>query len=258
MTVTTLASGSSGNCLLVSEGDTHLLVDAGISARRIGYALAKFGLGREDLTAVLITHEHSDHICGLATLTKNFSFPLYASGATGRQLCYRLAVAHRLCDFEPGEGFTVGGLEVRSIPTSHDTAGSVGYAITNAAGRRAAVVTDLGAVTEEVRAGVAGSHLLVVETNHDIPTLKAGPYPYYLKERILSDHGHLSNEAGAELAAQAAAGGAHTLVLAHLSAENNRPSLARRAVEEALSARGLGRVTVTVAPRTEPGEPLEV
>ena len=123
MILTTLASGSSGNCTLISQGDTHVLVDAGISCRRIVTALRELGLGPEDLTGICITHEHTDHICGLATLTKKHRIPIYTTGGTGRQLCYRIAFLEDLIrDFQPGACFSVGGLTVETFPTRHDTA----------------------------------------------------------------------------------------------------------------------------------------
>lgn len=253
MTVTTLASGSSGNCTLVSQGDTHILVDAGISCRRINTALKALGLTAGDLSGVCVTHEHSDHIAGLATLSKNYRVPVYATPGTGRQLCYRIAFLEELLTtFSPGQSLEIGGLTVETFPTLHDTAQPCGYALSNGS-RKAAVVTDLGRVTQEVRQGIRGADLLVVEANHDVEHLLSGPYPYYLKERILGDRGHLSNEAGAALAREGADAGAHTIVLAHLSSENNTPAMARNAAEAALAGRD---VNLVVAPRSEMGVPL--
>lgn len=254
--VCTLASGSSGNCLLVSDGATHILVDAGISCRRITTALKALGVAPETLAAVLVTHEHTDHIAGLATMTKQLSVPVYASRGTGRQLCYRIPFLEEvLHTFTPGECFPVGGMEVETFPTPHDAAESNGYALT-ACGRKAAVVTDLGHVTEEVRRGVRGAELLVAEANHDVEWLQSGSYPYFLKSRILGDRGHLSNEAGAELVWQSVEEGAHTVVLAHLSQENNTPQRAYDVVRTTLEGRGarIGRdVVLEVAPRAQTG-----
>ena len=137
----TLASGSSGNSLLVTDGRTHVLVDAGISCRRICTGLKELGVEPTELAGVLITHEHSDHISGLTTLTKQLRLPVYASPGTGRQLCYRIAFLEELLrPVVPGEGFSIGGLAIESFPTSHDAAESVGYAL-SAGGRKAAVVT---------------------------------------------------------------------------------------------------------------------
>ena len=250
----TLASGSSGNCLLVSDGRTHILVDAGISCRRITNGLKALGVDPRELSGVLITHEHTDHMAGLATLTKQLRVPVYASRGTGRQLCYRIAFLEELLrPVTPGEGFSVGGIGVESFPTPHDAAESTGYAL-SAGGRKAAVATDLGCVTPEVLKGIRGADLLVCEANHDVEWLRSGPYPYYLKARILGDRGHLSNEAGAELAWTAVEGGARTVVLAHLSHENNTPARAHEVVRGLLERRGaaVGRdVSLEVAPRSE-------
>lgn len=250
----TLASGSSGNSLLVTDGRTHVLVDAGISCRRICTGLKELGVEPTELAGVLITHEHSDHISGLTTLTKQLRLPVYASPGTGRQLCYRIAFLEELLrPVAPGEGFSIGGLAIESFPTSHDAAESVGYAL-SAGGRKAAVVTDLGYVTEAVLRGIRGADLLVAEANHDVEWVQSGPYPYHLKARILGDRGHLSNEAGAELAWTAVEGGARTVVLAHLSHENNTPARAHEVVRGVLERRGaaVGRdVALEVAPRSE-------
>lgn len=256
LTLTTLASGSSGNCLLLSAGDTHLLVDVGISCRRICRSLRELGVEPSDLSGVLITHEHSDHTAGLATLTKQLHLPVYTSPGTGRQLCYRIAaVEDVLHTCTPGGGFSVGGLSVETFPTLHDAAEPMGFAVSDGT-RKAAVVTDLGVVTEQVLAGVAGADILVVESNHDVDWVQSGPYPYYLKRRILGELGHLSNESGGALACAAVQGGAHTVLLAHLSSENNTPARARDTVARALSAMGADPerdLKLSVAPRAEPG-----
>ena len=249
--ITTLASGSSGNCILVSHGDTRLLVDCGISCLRVKRALAALGLSAADLTGILITHEHSDHISGLETLFKQFHIPVYCTAGTGRQLAYRIAfVDEVLRTVTPWEPLTLGSVTVTAFATSHDAADSAGYTF-EADGRKAAVVTDLGVVTAAVEQALQGAHLLVAEANHDPDMVKSGPYPYYLKQRILGPRGHLSN---ADCAALCARVGAETVILAHLSAENNRPSLALETVRAAVGE----AVTVSVAPRGETGARWEV
>ena len=252
LTLTTLASGSSGNCTLVSDGTTHILIDAGISARRITTALKGLGIPPQDLAGVLVTHEHTDHISGLATLTRQLDFPLYASGGTAVAMGRKVPVApERMHTFRPGECFTVGALEVETFPTPHDAAESTGYAI-SAHGRKAAVVTDLGYVTHAVERGIQGAHLLLAEANYEPEWLQSGPYPYFLKARIQGERGHLSNRAGAELACLGAEAGAATVVLAHLSKENNTPQRAYDTVRSALERQGavIGRdVCLEVAPR---------
>ena len=255
LTLTTLASGSSGNCTLLSDGETHLLLDAGISCRRICTALAALKIAPESLSAVLITHEHSDHISGLATLHKRFQLPIYTSPGTARQLCYRIAALEdvvRPCP--PGNSFTAGGLDIETFPISHDAAEPMGFAVSDG-NRKAALVTDLGVVTEAVRRGMAGAQLVLVEANHDVEWVRSGPYPYYLKERILGRQGHLSNEDGGSLALGAVQNGARTVVLGHLSRENNTPQRAFSAVNAILSAYGPREagLTLSVAPRDQTG-----
>lgn len=252
LTVTTLASGSSGNAALVSCGSTHILLDAGVSARRITAGLNSLGVAPSQLTAILITHEHHDHISGLAVLTKKVRVPIVASGPTCGQLRYKVPFVDDLLRYqEPGTGVQLGALWVESFPTPHDAAGSVGYSIAGDGGRLV-LATDLGHVTAAVQEAVRGCGLLICETNHDEAWLRSGPYPYPLKQRILGDRGHLSNEAGAELAACAVESGARAVVLAHLSAENNTPSHARQVVCRRLRAMGADPerdLELAVAPR---------
>lgn len=258
MEIRTLASGSSGNCILISHGGSRLLVDAGISCRRITTALGALGIDPATLAGICITHEHSDHIAGLATLSRRLALPIYTSPGTGRQLCYRMAgLEDLLRPIVPGEEQAVGPFLLGSFPTSHDAAEPMGFTF-SADGRRAAVVTDLGYVSDDVLDGVLGSQAVICESNHDVEWLRSGGYPYYLKARILGDKGHLSNEAGAALALRCAQAGAHTVVLAHLSAENNTPARALQTTETVLSAAGFGGITLAVAPRNEPSPPYEV
>ena len=256
LTITTLASGSEGNCALVCGDGAAVLIDAGISCRRILASLDRLTFDPAALSAIVITHEHSDHVCGLDVLQRRLGVPVYASRGTARQLAYRIPFAPGdLRPFSAGESFSLGALTVGSFPTSHDAADSVGYTFT-CGGARLAHATDLGVVTPAVLDAVLGSDAVVVETNHDVELLRSGPYPYPLKERILGERGHLCNEAGAELAARAAQAGAGLVILAHLSRQNNSPQHALTAVRRGMEAAGIdpARVTVTVAPRSEPGK----
>lgn len=247
-TVHTLASGSSGNALLLSCGDTHLLVDAGISCRRITAGLRELGLTPEDLDAVLITHTHTDHIAGLQTMLKRTAFPIFATAQTGRGLAYRLAgVEDRLLEAAPCRTYVLGGCAVTAFPTSHDAPGACGFRFDTADGS-VGVLTDTGYVTDEAADILPGVDLAVLEANHDVETLRSGPYPYYLKKRILSQEGHLCNEDAARFAVTLAEHGAAEIILAHLSRENNTPAMARNAVEIALSAAGFSP-ELSVAPR---------
>ena len=261
LTITTLASGSSGNSLLVSGGNTHILIDAGISCRRITTALNELNITPSSLSAVLITHEHTDHVCGLATMVKKLSVPIYASAGTAYQLSHRMGIPEdRLSPFAAGSAFDIGPLHCTSFSTPHDAADSVGYTV-ELDGEKMALATDLGYVTDTVRRAVLGSQLVVLESNHDEDWLRSGPYPYHLKQRILGGRGHLCNEAGAELAAQAVQAGAHTVILAHLSRENNTPARAYDVSFRRLSALDVDPehdIRLTVAPRMEPSAAFTV
>ena len=248
LTVHSIASGSEGNSLLVSAGGTHILVDAGISARRITAALLSLGLTPGDIAGVLVTHEHSDHTAGLATLTKQYRLPLYASGGTAGALCARIPHAADVLHLLPRQGvLTLGEAQVTVFPTSHDAAESIDFRF-DCGGAALGILTDTGCVTPEAEQALQGVDLLVLESNHDEDWLLSGPYPYYLKQRILGNRGHLSNDAAAALAQRMASAGTRQFVLAHLSRENNTPERARQTMARALA--GLD-VSVTVAPRAE-------
>lgn len=247
-TLHTLASGSSGNALLISCGQTHLLVDAGISCRRITASLQTLGLTLSDLTAILITHTHTDHISGLQTLCKRTDIPVLASEAACKELACRLSfAAPRIFALPLCEAATVGAFTVTAVPTSHDAPGSCGYRLDTGAGS-VGVLTDTGYVTDAAASLLPGVDLAVLEANHDPESLDCGPYPYYLKQRIAGRFGHLSNGDSARFAVTLAQAGASQIILAHLSHENNTPAMARFAVERALSAAGLSPA-LSVAPR---------
>ena len=247
MRIVTFASGSSGNCALVSYGSTHLLIDAGISLRRIRAALLRQYLEPEDLAGVLITHEHGDHISALPMLVKHHALPVYAPRTVGNSLCRRVAgMEEYLRTVVPGEPFSVKELRVTAFPTPHDTDESVGYALEGDV--RFGFCTDTGHISEEMLASLSGCDGVLIEANHDLEMLRFGAYPVYLKRRILSPRGHLSNDDCAELACRLAEAGARYIALGHLSRENNRPSLARETVRRALDAAGYTAAALSVAP----------
>lgn len=254
----TLASGSSGNAVLVFSATTSLLIDAGISAKRICDGLKTLNMAPADLDGICITHSHSDHISGLRVLLKRTHAGIYTTEGTARAIARQVEGAgERIHTIHASDPFQLGDLTIQAFATPHDAQGSVGYTFTDGT-RKCSVVTDLGFVTEEVRQSIYGSQLALVEANHDVDWLMSGPYPYYLKQRILGDGGHLSNEASGELCCELAEHGTEKLVLAHLSQENNTPERARSVVCGMLSRRGLGHVCVTVAPRSECCAPIEV
>lgn len=245
-TVHTLASGSSGNALVLSWDGGHILVDAGISCRRIRQGLQALGLDLPDLDGIFITHTHSDHISGLQTLLKHTDCPVFASAQAGRDLLRRMVLLEdRLREAEAP--FSVRDCTVTPFPTSHDAPGSRGYRFDTPDGSFG-LLTDSGVVTEEAEAVLPGVALAVLEANHDVEAVRSGPYPYFLKKRILGPGGHLRNEDAAAFAVTLARAGAREIVLAHLSQENNTPAMALRAVETALSAAGLAP-RLSTAPR---------
>lgn len=248
-TVHTLSSGSSGNALVFSENQTHILLDAGISCRRIQQGLQQIGLDLSDLSAVLISHTHSDHISGLQTLVKRCQIPIYASTEAAKVLCSRVAGASALLrPFSQGVAFPVEDCSVTPFSTCHDAPGSTAYRIDTPEGSFG-FLTDSGRVPDGAREVLPGVDLLLLEANHDVEKLCSGPYPYYLKRRILSEEGHLSNAAAAEFAVEAAQWGVSEIVLAHLSAENNTPAMAFDTVARSLSNAGF-TLPLSVAPRS--------
>lgn len=248
----TLASGSSGNSTLICSSGASLLVDAGISCRKLTSRLALLGKSPSQLDGILITHTHSDHICGLKVLLKNRDIPVYASEITGAELLGRVETLDpgQLRILHPEEPVEICGISVLPFPTPHDAPGSMGYHF-SAGGRRFAIVTDLGHVPPRIAEIMAGVDAAVIEANHDPDWLVNGPYPFPLQQRILGNYGHLSNEVCGDLAVQLARSGTKLLVLGHLSAENNSPERAYQVVSHALAAAGCGEVRLEVAPRDD-------
>ena len=255
MEIQTLASSSSGNSSLVSHRGTHVLIDAGISCKRIRLALGERGLELRDLSAILITHSHSDHVGGLQTLTKHSGARIFATQQTLASISAVVAAGTQLDNVAPGGDFSSGALAFKVFATSHDAPGSVGFVV-ESDGRRLIFATDLGIVTQEIVDIASGANLALIESNHDLQMLKCGYYPPSLKRRIMSDVGHLSNLAGASFALQLSRLGTRNIILAHLSHENNTPELAYRCTCERLEKAGAdvgGDVQLTVAPRDNAG-----
>lgn len=253
-TICTLASGSSGNAALLSREETHLLIDMGISCRRICQSLTALGLTPESLTGVLVTHEHTDHTGGLATYIKKYRTPIYCTPAVSRQLAYRLAgIEPLLRPMEMGETAVFGGVEAEILPTSHDCPGSAAWHFTTPEGR-VGYLTDTGYIVEETGERLLGADVLVLESNHDVEMLRSGPYPFSLKKRILGEQGHLSNDAAAGYAVKTVRAGTRSILLAHLSDENNTPELALLTVRQALEEAGLFP-SLAAAPRNGMSEP---
>jgi len=256
MTVYTLASSSAGNCTLVSSGSTHILIDAGISLRRIRDRLRQIGLSPDNIDCVLVTHEHIDHISGIRMLVKYHKTPIFSSLGERFGICRTAPEAEPYINcFETGASFDIGGIIVSSFRTPHDTNGSVGYTLT-AGGIKLAYATDLGCLTEEVLEATSGADIAIIESNHDRDMLRRGPYPPYLKRRILSEHGHLANNDSGLFAAKLVRSGTRYIQLAHLSCENNTPDLAGETVAQTLVEYGIMAgtdVELDIAPPYTPG-----
>lgn len=253
MDIQTFASGSSGNCSLVTSGSTYILLDAGISMRRIVRSLNIRKVKPEDVNGIVLTHEHTDHIKGLKMLFKYWHTDVYASHGTAEEL-YRLVPESRgkVVEITAGKPFEIGNIAISAVRTPHDAAESVGFTFTSE-GKKISYFTDIGKITREIVDAVLGSDTAVIEANHDIEMLKNGRYPYYLKARILSDRGHLSNKRCGDFSAWLAENGTKNIVLAHLSRENNTPDTAYNTVMEALSGHSTDTY-VSVAPADEAGD----
>ncbi len=234
--VTMLASGSKGNAALLQAGPSFFLIDLGLTCRELGRRLAQLGLAIQQLEAVFITHEHSDHIKGLATLLKNYSVPVYASEAAWQGIRNRFSIYPAPNCLSLPERLTLKGVEVAAFPVPHDAPQTRGLRFSYQ-GEACVYISDAGHVTPAMREAAEGATVLVIEANHDVALLKQGSYPADLKRRILGRQGHLANREAAELVAGLRQPPA-TVILCHLSEENNRPALARKALEDALRQQG--------------------
>jgi len=228
------SSGSSGNCYLVQSGRTALLVDAGISGRKIHEGLSATGTDPAKLSGLLITHEHIDHIRSIKTLSKKNGIDIYANENTWAAMNMDVADDRKKM-FATGERFQIGDIDIKAFNVFHDATDPVGFSFFHE-GRQISIVTDTGCITDDILDEIAGADLLVLEANHDVNMLKIGRYPWFLKQRILGDEGHLSNEAAAEVLLRLLDGSdkARQVLLAHLSKENNFPQMAYQTVKNML------------------------
>ena len=220
-----IASSSSGNCALYVQDGACLLIDLGVSLRGLTRALEQVGLTPGQLTGVVLTHEHSDHVKGLEQFLKKTDVPVYATLGTAAALTRERALPRRLCPFDTGDRVRVGALTCESFATPHDAAQSVGYVVRGER-RNLGFATDLGMMTPDILAALTGCETVVLESNHDRQMLLAGRYPYPLKQRILGTRGHLSNDECARTACQLFRIGTRRIILAHLSQHNNTPVMA--------------------------------
>ena len=265
MRICSIASGSSGNCIYVGSDNTHIIIDAGISGKRIEEGLNSLGLSTGDLDAVLITHEHSDHVASIGVLARKYGLPMYATKGTidgiMNQKCLGTvdrSLFNEICAYND---FTIDDLTVKPIEVSHDAAEPVAYRIEHG-GRSVGVCTDLGTYNDRIIEGFTGIDALFLEANHDVNMLQVGRYPYYLKQRILSDKGHLSNENCGKLLCRLLHDDIKSITLSHLSAENNMAELAYEAVRLEIlmdeCSYKPADFEIKVAKRSEPSELIAV
>ena len=224
-----IASGSSGNCIYVGNDRHSLLIDAGISGKRIEAGLGQIDRTGKDIDGILITHEHSDHIKGIGILARRYEMPVYMTQGTADALREITSVGKIPNDLirviKAGEDFEVGSLRVHPFTVSHDAAEPVGYRIASD-GKSCAVATDMGIYTEDTVRELSGLSVLLLESNHDLHMLQAGRYPYYLKRRIMGEKGHLSNDDAGRLLCRVLHEDMQKIYLGHLSRENNYEDLA--------------------------------
>ena len=266
VSVSVLASGSRGNSAIVRSSSTSILVDAGISCKETFKRLRAIGDDPHKINAIVITHEHTDHVHGLLVLARKLNVPVYMTGHT--QAAWAKAMRDdegvrpqlaKLEVFSAGEGFQVGDIAVMPFTIPHDAVDPVGFTF-KAEGVKVGFATDLGYIPASVRDRLRCCDLLLIESNHDVEMLRVGPYPWSVKQRVMSRVGHLSNHALADFFASDYDGGAAYVVLAHLSEHNNHPEIARREAEKALSHRGptLWSSRVLVAAQMGPLEPIRL
>lgn len=256
--LTILGSGSGGNCAYLETDETRLLIDAGFSPRQIRLRLAQIGRSPETLHGILVTHEHTDHIAGLAGLAGKLGLPVYCNRATAEEIVRYHDMSFDFRLFTTGATFEIGDVVVESFSVPHDAQDPVGFVLRTVSGR-VAFATDLGHFTRLVGDRVRNARVLVLETNHDVRMLQECPHrPWSLKQRILSRHGHLSNEAAAEGFEQVVGEAMQHVLLAHLSRDCNRPELALGAIRERVERLGARHVQVMVTSQDQPSPTLSL
>jgi len=256
--LTILGSGSAGNCAYVESDESRVLIDAGFSFRQIRQRLAAIGRAPENLSAILITHEHADHVQGLAVLTQKVRVPIYCNRLTRDAIEYQSHFQFECRLFETRARFEVGDITVETFDVPHDAQDPVGFLLRTSAGN-IGFLTDLGHVTRSVLERVRAANVLVLEANHDVKLLQdCVRRPWSLKQRIHSRHGHLSNEAAADAAEQIISAELRHLYLGHLSRECNRPDLAYKVVNERLQKIGASHLQLELASQNQPSPTLNL
>ena len=236
MQVSVLASGSTGNAIYVQKGATRLLIDAGLSGKEITKRLSEIGVELKKLNGILVSHEHHDHVGGVGVLARKLRCPVWMTRGTFEAARRRFKGRERIRFIENDATFAVGDLRARAFSISHDAADPVNFVIEDGE-TQVAVATDMGKVTPLVFERLQGADMVIMESNYDRDLLMNGPYPWHLKQRISSTHGHLAISDSAETLARLAEQGLRHAVLAHLSQENNRPDIARATCERGLNGK---------------------
>ncbi len=255
-----LCSGSSGNATYIEAGNARLLIDAGLSCKRITELLERVGVDPRTLSAILITHEHIDHVRGVNILSKKYDIPVYANADTWSVLKAPLrdVAAKNVCVFESDRDFYLAGARILPFSVPHDAVHCVGFTV-SAQGHKVGVCTDLGHVDARILSILSGCDLLLFEANHDVDMLMAGSYPYLLKKRILSGNGHMNNDDCGRALVKLHETGVKNVILGHLSQENNYPALAMIAVRSVLEEAGVANdMQIAVAAREEPTGVFEI
>lgn len=234
MRMMSIASGSNGNCIYIGSDKAHILIDDGISRKKVIEGLSRLNLKLEDIDAILITHEHDDHIKGLGVLERGIPTPIYSMEGTLNKILENHSLGNLpegiMHSIASGTEFRIKDILINSISISHDAISPVAYKF-ECDGRRAGIVTDLGEYDSRIIDFFSGMNAMLIEANHDINMLLTGPYPYPLKQRILGKYGHLSNESCGRLLSELLNDAMNTVFLGHLSHENNFPDLAYETVK---------------------------
>ena len=249
--VYTLFSSSKGNSVYIRAGRTRLLIDIGRSRKAICDALVSTGSSMEEIDAIFITHAHSDHTLGLAAIAAKQWTPIHTTRKTADQLLCK-CTEERLIIHEDRFSVDIGDVSVHSFVTPHDSHGSVGYIIDHSGSYRFGICTDTGCISREMAEELIHCDGVLIEANYDEDMLQKGPYPYYLKQRIAANTGHLSNRKAADLCCILARAGVKKIMLGHISPENNLPELALKTCCKALLEKGYDDIDITVADRYVP------
>jgi phosphoribosyl 1,2-cyclic phosphodiesterase len=259
ITVSVLGSGSRGNATFIKTDRVRLLIDAGISRKEIAARLESIGEDPDGVDAVLITHEHSDHAGGLRTLVKELPVEAYLTWGTIAAIQaddFELN-GSKIVPIQAGMAFTIGDMEILPFAVPHDAAEPVAFSI-RCGGVKITQLTDVGYVPDHVSQRLSGSHVLILESNHDLEMLRVGPYPWNLKQRLMGRYGHLSNTAVSRFIREQYDGMAEHVLLAHLSEKNNHPEIARQEAVRALRDRGLSSARLSVTSQGEPTPPIHL